>query len=211
MNPIIRILLSILLLAVLGLGIVWVAVVSDYHEVTVLLLGVVWLLAAFTLSWQTERKKLKTVMLVVLVACMTVAGILAWRAGQYRGQVRAIVSRNVLVAVTQALDQYRLDSALPDCDWVCMIQQLQDSPHWTGLTIPYEERVETIRFDSIPRNDEWGCRYHYEVVTDDRFIVKSSGADRRFATGDDIEVSNQSINSVKITNIPVFPPPKKNR
>jgi len=199
------ILLTLLFMALLGLWLILVAVASDYHEATVLLLGVVWLLTTFVLSWNTSKRVVKIGLVIILVAVMATVGALAIKAGRYRTEVRKVIAENVLVEVAR---QLRLhideDFELPDCPWVCMIQKLQDADGWPGLEIPYEGHDQSIRFDSIPRNDEWGCRYHYVRLGKEDFRLKCSGPDRRFGTDDDIVVKSNHKLPDKPRALPVF-------
>jgi len=182
-----------------------VAVVSDYNESAVLLIGVLWLLAAFTLSWNARRRWLPLLLLAALTLAMLVAGGLAWKAGSYNTQVRRVVVENVLAETARAMERFRaMGRELPDCEWTCLAQQLQDSGAWQGLTIPYRQSDETAQFQTIPRNDGWGCRYQYRLTAPDRFRLRSSGPDRRFETADDIVLDSDAPPPAEVRPLPVF-------
>jgi len=205
MSSLRRILLSLLILAIMGGWLLVVAVVSDYNESAVLLIGVLWLLAAFTLSWNAYRRWLPCLLLAALTLAMLVAGGLAWKAGSYNTQVRRVVAENVLVETARAMERFRaLGRELPDCEWTCLAQQLQDSGAWQGLTIPYQDSNETAQFKTIPRNDGWGCRYQYRLDAPAGFLLRSSGPDRRFETADDIAIASDTPLPVEVQPLPVF-------
>ena len=200
-----RILSAILLMALLGVWVVAVAVASDYHEVTVLLLGILWLLAAFVLSWDTRRRLAKAILFLLPLVIMLIVGVTAKKAGSYRTRVRTVIAQNMLAEVTRSLIAWRNQGGeLPSCPWTCMAQTLQEAGVWPGLTIPYENRPESIHFESIPRNDEWGCRYRYEIRGSGHFVLTSSGPDRRLGTGDDLVVTDRSPLPVSPRSLPVF-------
>ncbi len=205
MSSLRRILLSLSILAIMGGWLLVVAVVSDYNESAVLLVGVLWLLAAFTLSWNARRRWAPILLLTALTLAMLVAGGLAWKAGSYNTRVRQVVAENVLAETARAMERFRAAGhELPDCEWTCLAQQLQDSGAWRGLTIPYRQSNETAQFQTIPRNDGWGCRYQYRLAAPDRFRLRSSGPDRRFETADDIVLDSDGPLPAEVRPLPVF-------
>lgn len=205
MSSLRRILISLFILAILGGWLLAVAVGSDYNESAVLLLGVLWLLAAFTLSWNPRRRWPQIALLLVVALAMLITGGLAWKAGSYRTQVRQVIAENVLTETARAMQRLtQTGQALPACEWVRLIQHLQDTDAWRGLTIPYQGSEQTVHFAAIPRNDGWGCRYQYRLEAPDRFRLRSSGPDRRFETADDIEIVSGEPLPAAVRPLPVF-------
>lgn len=202
-----RILTAIALLLLLGAWCVMVTAASDYDEATALQLGILWLLAAFALSWQTPRQWLRTLAVLVLIAVMLILGVLAGQGGRYRTVARQIIARDMLEQVGRSIQLYRQKNpALPQCEWMCLAQALQQSGDWRELVIPYAGATQTARFVVIPRDDPWGCRYKYDVEGDGRFTLRSSGPDRRLNTADDIVVNDATFLPAGPQPLPIFQP-----
>jgi len=200
-----RILAAIAFLLLLGAWCVAVTAASDYDEATALQLGVLWLLVAFALSWQTPRKWLRTLAVLLLVAVMLILGVLAGQGGRYRTAVRQIIARDMLEQVARSIQTYRQKNPeLPQCEWMCLAQALQQGGNWRELSIPYASTTQAARFVVIPHDDPWGCRYKYIVEGEGRFSLRSSGPDRRLNTADDIVVNNATPLPAQPRPLPVF-------
>lgn len=183
----------------------YVAVKSDYNESGIFIL--VLLIAVFALSatWKTKFIKIKTAISIVLVLLILALGIFFIAVGQYQQKVRRIIARHTLFAVGQGLEMYfNGQNNLPDCIWTCMTKDLEAMGYWKKLEIPYEDTKETALFDKVPMKDGWGCRYFYENLGQGQFVLKSSGADRRFFTEDDLIYRSGQTDFSPLPKLPVM-------
>jgi len=212
MGGIFRLLALVGLLLILAIWILVIAVASDYNEPAVLLLGLLWLFIAIIFTWRTAYWKIKSVLAAMLILAMLIFGAIAWESGIYRTRVRVVVTRDVLEEVTRLLTaQTDRGEKLPDDQWLGLTQQLQEKGTWKGLIIPFEGVDKTIHFDSIPRDDEWGCRYVYRLLDGSRFELISSGPDRRFGTRDDLRLTESTPLPTGPRPIPIFAKPTGSR
>jgi hypothetical protein len=212
-----RIAAVVFLLGLLAAWILWVAIVSDFNEAAVLLLGGLWLLMAFLLGWTTRRVAVKTALLAFGIAAMLVFGVSARTATSYRQTVRRIMTQNLLHASARALVAYRTQTgALPDHEyrtkpkavperlWERVAPLLDAQGAWTVLRVPYDGSDHAETYVHAPRRDQWGCRFRYLRLDDGRFDLSSSGADRRWNTPDDLQVTSETILPETVIPLPVY-------
>lgn len=186
---------------------VYVAVASDYNEGGILVCGMLTGVFALTVLWETRWQKVKWLLVATLAASIAASGFLFVRVGQYQSSANRIVAKHMLVSVGRALERYHVEQgALPDCPWKCMSRRLAEQGYWKTVSIPFENTKETMEFSAIPMKDGWGCRYLYENLGPGRFLLKSSGADRRFYTPDDLIYLSGQAPAVPLPPVPVFPP-----
>jgi len=195
-------------LALLAGQVVWilaVAVQSDFNEEAVLLLGGLWFVTAVVLSWRTRRRIVQTVVVAAIVATMLIFGRVAIKAVGYQQQIKAIIARNVLEATARALHALPARGVpLPDEEWEGLRPILEGLKLWPAVEMPYIGQEKTIRYDHLPRKDEWGCKYAYVKLGPERFILKSSGAARRWNTADDIIITQDTPLADQPYPLPVF-------
>lgn len=196
---------ALLLLAGQVVWILTVAIQSDYNEEAVLLLGGLWFITAVALSWRTSHRASKTAIVVAAVAAMLIFGRVAIKAVGYQQQIKAIIAQNILEATARALHTLPARGVpLPDENWEGLLPVLEGLDLWPPLAMPYAGKEESIQYTHLPRKDEWGCKYAYEKHGPERFTLKSSGADRRWDTADDLIVTQDSPLAEGPRSLPVF-------
>jgi hypothetical protein len=207
MNRALRVGGALALLAALAAWVLWVAVITDFNEAAVLLQGGLWFLIALTLTWRPRWRVLPIAVIAVLGVAMIVVGLLARSAAAYQQEVRRVVTQNVLEATARSLRTHlERGGTLPDGNWEQLIPLLVSLQLWPELVMPYEGgggRAE--RLAHMPRKDEWGCKYSYAKTGDRQFTLKSSGADRRWDTPDDLVVRGDSPLTEGPRPLPVYP------
>ena len=183
-----------------------VVVASDYDTSAVFSMGFITGLFFLCLTWETKRKRFKQASVVFVLIAIALAGTLFIRIGNYQKNVNRIVARHMLQSVGQALQKYIVDNNhAPKCKWTCMTRIIAGEGYWKGLSIPYENSDQSITFEKIPMKDGWGCRYYYDYLVDDNFILRSSGPDRKFNYFNDISYDSKSPPPTLLPSVPVFP------
>lgn len=197
------------LVASLGLLAAWilrVAVVTDYQEEPILLLGGLWFLTALALSWNTRRRLIKSALASSLAVAMVAVGLLADAAAGYQQQVRLAIAHNVMEAVARSLHVYEAGGKeLPAVEWEVFMPAVEDAGAWRPLSIPYQNSARAETFAHIPRKDPWGCKYRYAKMGEHGFTLDSSGPDRRWKTPDDLTVTGETILPDGPRPLPVYP------
>ena len=183
-----------------------VAVKSDYNEGGIFLFGLLIVVFVVALFWDTARSKLRLTILFLLILTMAFSGNLFVRAGKYQSRVNEVVAWAVVHEAGTILRQWAdQGKPLPDCNWYCLRDLLNGWEGWKGVSLQYQGADKTLDLRTFPKRDGWGCRFFYKNQGAGRFIVRSSGADRKFYTGDDLIFDSENPNDGPPPKVPVFP------
>ncbi|MCB9477698.1 MAG: hypothetical protein H6685_12600 [Deltaproteobacteria bacterium] len=183
---------------------VWAAVVSDFHEMGLMLLGGFGILGLLSLTWSKAPVWLVGgVVTVSVVGCVALAMHLK-SIGDYKRIAFETVSRNTMIDIAGQLVAWRDDGGeIPDCPYACMKTAMTEAGRYRPITLAFEDGSGPIEYKGMPFKDPWACRYSYRKTGEGAFIITSSGADRRFDTQDDILVSSSLLPTM--TKHPIKP------
>ncbi len=180
----------IILGLVLAAWIVRSAVVSDYYEPGVLVLGVASFFCLLAAKWRVSLF-VKAPICMILLVFIALAGIGLENFGRYRQRVGMIEARALLINVAGGLNRMsEVKGDIPDCAFPCMAKSLVKSGKFKPYSIPYANGSGSLAVNAIPNRDPWNCRWFYRKLGPGAFVLRSSGADRRFHTSDDITVTS---------------------
>jgi len=170
---------------------VWAAVVSDFDELGLFLLGFLGLVFLLVLKWDTRLFWLRLFAAVLLLFSILATGRGLFLRGVEVNAFREAVARTTLVEVGRMVKLYsEKEGDLPDYPFSSMAKELEERGYFHGITIRVEWEGEPVAFSGIPLKDGWNCRYFFKKLSRSGFVLRSSGADRRFDTLDDITVSS---------------------
>ena len=166
------------------------AAASDYYEPGVLLMGAASFFCLLACKWRVVWF-VRAPICVGLLLSIGLAGIGLENFGRYRLSTRTITARAMLVNIGDALNRLAdANGELPDCAFPCMADALAKSGEFKAFEIPYAGGKGALSFQEIPNRDPWNCRWFYKKIGSKAFVLRSSGADRRFNTVDDVTVTS---------------------
>ena len=171
----------------------WIAVVTDFDEQAVLVLGALLAVAACAAFWRPRRQAPRFAVLAVCGAAMIAFGLHARTTAIAQQEINRVVTQNIAEHVARALHAYHdRAQAYPDVDWPALRALLPEAGAWTPLEMVDARDGRRERFANVPRKDAWGCKFEYRRLGDDAFRLRSSGADRRWDTADDIVIEQDA-------------------
>jgi hypothetical protein len=188
-------------LAILALS-AWLlrtAILADFNELGLLLVGGLSFAFLLAIRWDTKRLAVKIAVVVSLLPMIFLSGLGVQAYGKYLMRYRDAEARTILANVAHRLQDFReRKGAIPDCPYACMVEELNEGGSPAEILLPCMTGQAPVRMAKIPTKDGWNCRYFYRKLADDSFILRSSGPDRRFGTDDDITLMS-SLSSVQET------------
>lgn len=168
-----------------GAWVVHVADRCDYNEPALLLLGAVGLLAMACIRWEGQ--------VAFRAAGIVFAAVFAFGIGDAAKRVhveetvyREAVTKAVTAAVAAKIRKMAIETgSSPDCAYPGIGEVFESRGVDPSIRVEREGRDE-LAWDVLPTKDAWRARYEYVKTSVTGFLLRSSGADRRFETPDDL-------------------------
>ncbi len=167
----------------------FVAASSDFNEPGLLVIGGLGF-AFLAILAAKLRVAAKLTATAIFVPIVVVCGLGVRGVARAENAFQEAVTRRTLDQVARALDAFvATTGSTPDCLFPCMVDRLREAGIDTRITLRFADgRVRELV--SIPMKDGWRCRYEYRKTSVTGYELRSSGADRRFETDDDIAIAS---------------------
>ncbi|MDP8255187.1 MAG: hypothetical protein P9M14_05515 [Candidatus Alcyoniella australis] len=140
--------------------------------------------------WRTRRPVFKPAMLTLCLAATFVVGLAAIVQGGHTRRIQSVATELMLDQLASGYTAVHARyEAIDSCtQFPCVAETVFGYGLWNGLVVYLENDRSFTFYREIPLRDPWGCRLKLECEGD-RFVLRSSGPDRRLGNADDITAS----------------------